>query len=162
MEGTVLAPTSPLDRFIDRTLTGALIVFGAATCLPIVLTIDVALGNRLLFRNELPSAPATDLVLRHWGFLVACVGLLMIAAAFRPWLRFATIGIAAAEKAVLVLLVLASSGQPWAEAFRTSALIDGAITLYCLLYFLSRSGRPHRWVRDAAEGSWRTPPSDRR
>ena len=142
----------PLDRFIESTLIGALIVFGAATCLPVLLTIDFALGNRLLFANGLPTDPAGDLALRHWGFLVACVGALMIAAAFRPWLRFAAMAVALAEKAVLVLLIFVSRDQPWFETYRTAALLDGTIALYCILYFLSRPGRPHRWVRDPAEG----------
>jgi hypothetical protein len=140
---------SALDRFIDRTLPGALVLFGAATCLPILLTIDVAFGNRVLFRDALPSSPPADLIYRHWGFLVACVGALMIAAAFRPWLRFATAIVALAEKILLVLLVVTSSGQPWAEAFRTSAIIDGTISLYLILYFISRSGRPQSWIRVA-------------
>lgn len=138
---------SPLDRFIERTLTGALVLFGAATCLPILLTIDVGLGNRALFRGELPSSPPADLIYRHWGFLVACVGALMIAAAFRPWIRFETLVVALAEKVLLVLLVVTNMGQPWAEAFRTSAIIDGTISVYLILYFISRWGRARDWTR---------------
>ena len=137
---------SLLDRFIDRTLTGALVLFGAVTCLPILLTIDVSLGNRILFRGQLPSSPPADFIYRHWGFLVACVGALMIAAAFRPWLHFATAVVALAEKALLVLLVVTSSGQTWAEAFRILAIIDGTISLYIILYFISNSGRLHTWI----------------
>ena len=137
---------SPLDRFVGATLKGALIVFGLATCLPILLTIDVGLGNRLLFRGELEPTPSVDLIVRHWGFMIFGIGVLMIAAAFQPWLRFATLVFAAAEKILLVALVIAGLGQPWGRAYLTPGILDGIIVVYCVLYFLSSHGRPGRWV----------------
>ena len=142
---SVLA-ASPLDRFVGATLKGALVVFGLATCLPILLTINVDLGNRVLFRGGLQPTPSVDLIVRHWGFMIFGIGVLMIASAFLPWLRFATLTFAAAEKVLLVAMVVAGLGQPWGRDYLTPALLDGTIVVYCVLYFLSGHGRPGRWV----------------
>lgn len=137
---------SALDRFVGATLKHALIVFGLATCLPILLTISIDLGNRLLFRGELQPDPSLDLIVRHWGFMIFGIGVLMIAAAILPWLRFSTLVFAAAEKILLVALVIAGLGQPWGRAYLTPGILDGIIVVYCVLYFLSSHGRPSRWV----------------
>jgi hypothetical protein len=137
---------SPLDRFIGATLKGALIVFGLATCLPILLTINIGLGNRVLFGGGLETTPSVELIVRHWGFMIFGVGVLMIAAAFLPWLRFATLMFAATEKILLVAMVIAGLNQPWGRDYLAAGVLDGTIVVYCLLYFLSNHGRPGRWV----------------
>src|SRR3954471_14244045 len=139
---------SPLDRFVGATLQGALVLFGLATCLPILLTINIDLGNRVLFRGGLQPTPSVDLIVRHWGFMIFGIGVLMIASAFLPWLRFATLTFAAAEKILLVMMVGAGLSQPWGRDYLTPALLDGTIVVYCVLYFLSSHGRPGRWVPD--------------
>jgi hypothetical protein len=146
MTSATISAQSGLDRFIGSTLKGALIVFGLATCLPILLTIDVGLGNRLLFRGELEPTPSVDLIIRHWGFMIFGIGVLMLAAAFLPWLRFATLVFAMAEKILLVALVIAGLGQPWGRAYLMPGILDGVIVIYCVLYFISGHGRPGRWV----------------
>ncbi len=146
MTSATVRAESPLDRFIGTTLTGALIVFGLATCLPILLTIDIGLGNRVLFRGALDPTPSVDLIVRHWGFMIFGIGVLMIAAAFQPWLRFATLVFAAAEKILLVAMVIAGLGQPWGRAYLTPGILDGIIVVYCILYFISSHGRPSRWA----------------
>jgi len=146
MEGERTRAESPLDRFVGATLKGALVLFGLATCLPILLTIDLDLGNRVLFRGGLEPTPSVDIIVRHWGFMIFGIGVLMIASAFLPWLRFATMMFAAAEKILLVALVVAGLNQPWGRDYLTPALLDGTIVVYCILYFLSSHGRPGRWV----------------
>lgn len=150
MEVTAGRTASPLDRFVGATLTGALIVFGALTCATILLTISPDLGNRVLFGGALDTTGVGGLVLRHWGFMVFGVGVLMIASAFRPWLRFAALAFALAEKALLVAMVLGSQSQPWGPALLPSALLDGLISIYSVLFFLSAHGRPQEWARGRA------------
>ncbi len=147
MQTAAAREASPLDRFVGATLTAALIVFGALTCLTILLTIDPGLGNRVLFGGALDTDGTAGFVLRHWGFMVFGVGALMIASAFRPWLRFAALAFALAEKALLVAMVIGSQSQPWGPALLPSAMLDGLISVYCILYFLSAHGRPQGWVR---------------
>ena len=151
MTSATVPAASPLDRFVGATLRGALIVFGLATCLPSLLTINLDLGNRALFRGGLQPDPSVDLIVRHWGFMIFGVGVLMIASSFLPWLRFAALTFAAAEKILLVAMVVINLGQPWGRDYLTAALLDGTIVIYCILYFLSSHGRPGRWV-PAANG----------
>jgi hypothetical protein len=151
MNATTDRAASPLDRFVGATLKGALVLFGLATCLPILLTINPGLGNRALFRGGLEISPTVDIIVRHWGFMIFGVGVLMIAAAFFPWLRFATMTFAVAEKILLVGMVAVNLGQPWGRDYLTAALLDGLIVIYCLLYFLSSHGRPGRWVPAPAD-----------
>jgi hypothetical protein len=146
MNSATVQASSPLDRFVGATLQGTLVLFGLATCLPILLTIDLDLGNRLLFRGGLQSTPSVDLIVRHWGFMIFGIGVLMVAAAFLPWLRFATLLFAAAEKILLVAMVIGGLSQPWGRDYLMPALLDGTIVVYCILYFLSSYGRPSRWV----------------
>ena len=49
---------------------------------------------------------------------------------------FAAMAVALAEKAVPVLLIIASRDQPWAETYRASVLLDDTITFSCILSFL--------------------------
>ena len=42
------------------------------------------------------------------------IGLLMVVAAFRPWLRFETMVFSTIEKSFMVYLFLTNLGQPWA------------------------------------------------
>lgn len=139
-------PPSPLDRFVGTTLKGALILFGFATCLPILLTIDPTLGNQTLFGGGLDIAPSVEIIVRHWGFMVFGIGVQMIAAAFLPWLRFPTLIFALTEKILLVGMVVANLGQPWGRDYLTAGILDGIISIYIILYFLSSHGRPSRWV----------------
>src|ERR1700752_3056268 len=77
------------DAFIARTIRWFLIVFGVATCMPLLFAIDVNLLTPMLggvVDYTSSSVPA----LRHWGIMVFGIGVLMVVAAFRPWLRFET------------------------------------------------------------------------
>ena len=135
------------DQFIGKTIKGFLVVFGLATCLPILLATSLTVGNQVLFGGLLEATEVTGLALRHWGVMVGCIGILMVAAAFRPWLRFEAMLLALLEKAFMAYLYLGGLGQPWIKAYQGAFLLDSLITLYCLIYFASRHGRPHRWVR---------------
>jgi len=135
------------DKFISKTIKGFLIVFGLATCLPILLAIDVTIGNQVLFGGLLEATAATEPALRHWGVMVGGIGLLMVAAAFRPWLRFEAMLFSLLEKAFMVYLFLGSMGQPWAKAYQGAFVLDLTIAVYSLVYFASRHGRPRRWIR---------------
>ena len=78
--------------------------------------------------------------------MVFGIGMLMIAAAFRPWLRFETMVYVALEKAFLLYLFVRDLGEPWAMGYAGPVALDTIIVLYAILYFLSRHGRPQRWV----------------
>jgi hypothetical protein len=134
------------DQFVSATLKGFLIVFGLATCLPILEAYNLDLANQHLFSGLLEYGPSSVPALRHWGMMVFGIGALMVVSAFRPWLRFETMVFSAVEKAFMVYLFLTSRGQPWAHAYLSAFIIDSIIVLYSLVYFVSKDGRPHRWT----------------
>lgn len=143
-----------LDRFIAKTLKGFLIVFGLATCAPLLMAYNVDVANRIAFFGLLDYVPPSVPALRHWGIMVFGIGVLMMVAAFRPWLRFESMVFSAVEKSFMVYLFLANLSEPWGRAYTVASIVDSTIVLYSVLYFLSGYGRPQKWVlRDErAEG----------
>lgn len=130
-----------INSFIDRSIKGFLIIFGLLTCgtLPIVLNIETItplLGGMVDYTAS--SVPA----LRHWAFMIFCVGVLMIVAAFRPWLRFETMLFSAVEKAFIVYLFLTNLDQPWIMGYFAAFIVDGLVVLYSIAFFISDRGRP--------------------
>jgi hypothetical protein len=138
--------TNWADQFVSATLKGFLIIFGFATCLPILVAYNLDLANQRLFSGLLEYGPSSVPALRHWGMMVFGIGALMIVSAFRPWLRFETMVFSAVEKAFMVYLFLAGRGQPWGQAYLSAFIVDLVIVIYSLVYFASSDGRPHRWT----------------
>jgi hypothetical protein len=87
--------------------------------------------------------PSSVPALRHWAFMVFCVGVLMIVAAFRPWLRFETMPFSAAEKGFIAYLFLCNLGD---IGYLAAFLVDSTIAAYCVHYFIRDQGRPQRWT----------------
>jgi hypothetical protein len=139
---------SGLNTFIARTIKWCLIVFGVLTAMTLPFAIDIDLLTPML-GGLVDYTPSSVPALRHWGIMVFGIGVLMIAAAFRPWLRFETMVFSTLEKAVLVFLVISNVGQPWAKGYLVPALIDATIVAYSVLYFISDHGRPARWSERA-------------
>ena len=134
-----------VDVFIARTIRWFLIVFGIATCMPLLFAIDVNLLTPMLggiVDYTSSSVPA----LRHWGIMVFGIGVLMVVAAFRPWLRFETMLFSTVEKTFMVYLVISNLGKPWATGYLLPFLVDSTIVAYSILYFTSKHGRPEQWI----------------
>src|SRR5262249_60332384 len=74
------------------------------------------------------------------------IGVLMVVAAFRPWLRFETMLFSTVEKFFMVYLFLSNLGQPWAMGYLFLFLVDATIVAYSILYFISNRGRPKHWA----------------
>lgn len=136
-----------IDSIIDRTIKPFLLTFGLATCGTLPFAIDIRLITPLL-GGLVTYTPSSVPALQHWGLMVFGVGVLMVVAAFRPWLRFETMLFSAIEKAFLVYLFLSNQGQSWVAGYLFAAALDAAIVLYSILYFLSERGRPARWIRE--------------
>lgn len=134
-----------LDAFIGRTLKPFLVVFGLLTGVTVAFAIDVDLF-RTMFGGLVDYTPASVPAIRHWGIMVFGIGLLMIAAAFRPWLRFETMVFAALEKLFLLYLIASNLGEPWIMGYAGPVIVDSIVVAYSIPYFLSRHGRPRRWV----------------
>jgi hypothetical protein len=136
-----------LDIFIINTIKPFLIVFGIATGLSLPFAIDIHLLTPM-FGGHVDYTPSSVPALRHWGIMVFGIGVLMVVAAFRPWLRFETMVFSAIEKAFMVFLCISNFGQqPWAKGYLLPFLLDSTIVAYSILFFISSQGRPESWSR---------------
>jgi hypothetical protein len=134
-----------VNAFVAKTIKWFLIVAGLATCLTLPFALDINLFTPML-GGLVDYTPSSVPALRHWGIMIFALGALMIAAAFRPWLRFETILFATVEKAFIAYLFLSNLGQPWVMGYFGAFVVDSAIAAYGILYFLSDQGRPQRWA----------------
>ena len=134
-----------LDAFIGRTLKPFLVIFGLLTGMTVLFALDFDLFG-VMFRDLVDATPASVPAIRHWGIMVFGIGMLMVAAAFRPWLRFETMVFAALEKAFLLYLFASDLGEPWIMGYVGPVIVDSIVVAYSILYVLSRHGRPQRWV----------------
>lgn len=136
-----------LNAFIARTVKWFLIVFGLATCGTLPFAIDINLITPL-FGGLVDYTPSSVPALRHWGIMVFGIGVLMVVAGFRPWLRFETMVFSAIEKAFMVYLYTSNLGEPWVTGYFTAFVLDATIVVYSILYFVSENGRPGHWIRE--------------
>jgi hypothetical protein len=141
-----------VNVFIARTIKWFLIVFGLATCGTLPFAIDINLVTPML-GGLVDYTPSSVPALRHWGIMVFGIGALMVAAAFRPWVRFETMLFSTIEKAFMVYLFLSNLGQPWAMGYIFAFAIDSTIVAYSILYFISEQGRRWRWTASGPPSS---------
>jgi hypothetical protein len=135
-----------VNAFIAKTIKWFLIVFGAATSMTLPYAIDINLLTPML-RGLVDYTPSSVPALRHWGIMIFGIGVLMVVAAFRPWLRFDTMVFSTIEKSFIVYLFLTNLGQSWAMGYLIPFLVDSTIVTYSLVYFISDQGRPQGWTR---------------
>ena len=133
-----------LNNFIRKTSKPLMIIFGLATCLPLVFAFNINLLPD--FAEGIEFTASSSPALRHWGFMVFGIGALLIAAAFHPWLRFYTMLFSILEKSFMVFLFISNINEPWGSAYTGMGIMDSIIVFYSLLYFISSEGRPGKWV----------------
>jgi hypothetical protein len=134
-----------VNAFVARTIKWFLITAGLATCLTLPFALDINLFTPML-GGLIDYTPSSVPALRHWGIMIFGLGVLMVVAAFRPWLRFETLIFSTVEKAFIAYLFLSNLGQPWVMGYFGAFVVDSAIAAYGILYFLSDQGRPEEWV----------------
>jgi hypothetical protein len=135
---------SALNAFVDATIKWFLIVAGAVTGVAVLFAISADAVTPML-GGFVDYTPSSVPLIRHWGIMVFGIGLLMVVAAFRPWLRFETMMFSTVEKSFMVYLFLSNLGQPWISGYLVLFVTDGAIVACSILYFISDRGRPGRW-----------------
>lgn len=127
-----------LEAFIRMTIGPFLIVGGLLTAIMFIGAVAPrAAATRSL---KLPWDENYTVVVRHWGFIVGMVGLMLIWAFFDRAVLFPAMLFSAVEKAFMVYLVLSSLKKPWAKGLVPAAVIDGIMVLYSLLYFAVLAG----------------------
>lgn len=136
---------SILNAFISRTLKTALIIFGLATCAPIIFAVDINLLP--VFTDGIDFTQSSIPALRHWAFMVFGIGALLFTSAFYPWLRFSTMVYSICEKSFMVYLWISNAALSWGEGYRDMGIMDSIICVYSILYFISSEGRPSHWKK---------------
>ena len=139
-----------VNAFIAKTIKWFLIVFGVATSMTLPYAIDINLLTPML-GGLVDYTPSSVPALRHWGIMIFGIGVLMVVAAFRPWLRFETMVFSTIEKSFMVYLFLTNLGQSWAIGYIIPFLVDSTIVAYSIVYFISDQGRPQRWIAGKPE-----------
>lgn len=124
-----------MKRFIDAALKPVLIIGGLGTAaagayafLPQFAVENIA---------KLEYLQDYSIFVQHWGIMVGLIGVMMVAAAFKPSWVLPVMVYAALEKAFMVYLAVTNAGQPYAAGFVVPATMDGIIVLYSLFYFWS-------------------------
>jgi hypothetical protein len=117
---------SAVNGVVAKTLKWFLIIAGAATSLSLLYAIDIGLFTPL-FGGIVDYTPSSVPALRHWGIMIFGLGALMVAAAFRPWLRFETMLFCMVEKGFVAYLFLSNLGQPWVMGYFGAFVLDSTI-----------------------------------
>jgi hypothetical protein len=141
---------SAVNAVVAKTLKWFLIIAGAATSLSLLYALDIGLFTPM-FGGIVDYTPSSVPALRHWGIMIFGLGALMVAAAFRPWLRFETMLFCMVEKSFVAYLFLSNLGQPWVMGYFGGFVVDSTIAAYGILYFLSDQGRPKQWADSTAD-----------
>ena len=124
-----------MKRFIDRTLKPVLIIGGLGTAAAGLY----AFWPRFAVENvaKLQFVPDHTILVQHWGIMVGLMGVMMVAAAFKPSWILPVLVYSTLEKAFMVYLTVSNTGHSYSEGFRAAATMDAVIVLYSLLYFWS-------------------------
>ena len=116
--------------WIAEHMFWVLMLCGAATCSMLFQAIAPRFSARVIFGEEILSAPAV-LIARSWGLLVFASGALLIASAYHPEFRVPVLINAIAGKLGFVLLVLADAKRYLARPAFAMAVIDlGMVALF--------------------------------
>ena len=87
-----------------------LVVSGLATTSMLLFAIAPAAAQRLMF-GEAVQDPIADVVVRHWGLLIALTGGMLVWAAFHPETRTLAIGVALISKVFYMGQLIARRGR---------------------------------------------------
>lgn len=123
---------------ILRHIRPLMLVSGALTTTMLYAAIAPAAALESTFGESL-SGPLAEVVVRNWGALVALVGALLIHGAFNVSTRRAALVVAAASKALFILLVL-SNGWRFLQHGAGLAVAIDALMVVLFACYLAREG----------------------
>ena len=124
-----------MRKFIDMTIKPVLIIGGLGTA---AAGVDAFFPRFAVEKvQKLDFVPEYTIFVQHWGVMVCLIGVFMVAAAFKESWRVPILLYGMLEKAFMVFLVVSNLGQAFAGGFLVPAVMDAAITIWSILYFLS-------------------------
>ena len=129
-----------MKRFLDKALKPVLIIGGLGTAAAGLY----ALWPQWAVENvaNLEFVQDYTIFVQHWGIMVGLIGVMMVAAAFKPSWIVPILIYSALEKVFMVYLFVSNASYGFSEGFLVPAVMDGIIVLYCLLYFWSFRKEP--------------------
>lgn len=124
-----------MKRFIDMTLRPVLVIGGLGTSAALIY----AFAPQFAVANiaKIDFIQDYTIFVQHWGIMVGLIGVMMVAAAFKPAWVFPIMIYAALEKVFMVYLAMSNASESYSEGFWVPATMDAFIVLYSLLYFWS-------------------------
>lgn len=130
-----------MKHFIDKALKPVLIIGGLGTAAASLYAFwpQVAVENvaALEFRQDY------TIFVQHWGMMVGLMGVMMVAAAFKPSWVMPILIYGILEKAFLVYLIVSNMGHSFSKGFWLPAAMDAIIVLYLILYFTLQGKQDH-------------------
>jgi hypothetical protein len=133
--------------FFTRHLSKMLLVMGLATASVIIFAIapEWAIVNilRLPYSEDFASNYFDQghyLIYQHWGVMVGFMGVVMVAAAFRPSWRHPVVFFSFAEKFLMVLLFVGSRGFANANThgFFPVIIVDTIVSVWTIGYWIEQ------------------------
>ncbi len=127
-----------MKSFIDTTIKPVLVLGGLATA---AAGLNAFLPRFAVEKvQQMEFVPEYTIFVQHWGIMVCLMGVFMVAAAFVESWRTPVLLYGLLEKAFMVFLVATNLGQDFAAGFTAPAVMDALLTVWSILYFVSRKG----------------------
>lgn len=122
-----------------RSFKWVMLVSGLLTSTMFYAAFSPVAAQRSMFGEAIDGAVA-QIVVRNWGVLIGCIGLLLIYGAFSEASRRIVLLLAAASKITFIGLVLVFGQQMLAFQVGTSVLIDSIIVVLFVVYLVATRG----------------------
>lgn len=121
---------------MNRHIKWVMVVSGLLTITMVYALIAPQAVLQSMFAVSL-EGPATDVVVRNWGALIALVGGMLIYGAFVPKVRSFALTIAIISKCTFVYLVL-TYARPLSTQLQVSLVADAIFVLIFVIYLLAQ------------------------
>ena len=106
--------------------------------------------------GESVSGPVADIVVRNWGALIALVGAMLIYGARNPAARPLALSVAAASKAIVIVLVLSHGERFLGYQAGIAVVVDLLWVAVFALYFLAVRRTPSGHAKVGSMGTGTT------
>lgn len=129
-----------LERFFEKTIRGYLLITGLLTASAFATFIAPEWSMVNLFSYDqqmMENKEYLQATYQHWGVMVGCIGVLLMASAYIKPLRTSTMIYSGFEKAMFVGLFLYNvciNDYQWFLGWSGVFALDGFVTIYSLLY----------------------------
>ena len=122
--------------FFSKYLSKMLLIGGVGTSAALLYALFPAWAIENI--GQLPHLESHHIFYQHWGVMVGLLGLMMIAAAYKPQWRGNIMLYMVLEKAFMVGLLIVNWGSPAVAGFYTGAVMDALIVIWSIGYWFEQ------------------------